>query len=278
MTLAIDTTTPITLSAGQWLTESLQTTALDQSVTIVNKTAGPVYYATGAAAPASLEQADGSIPPGTSLAGIITYDKLHLYSGVGGAVLVTAEDESLNYGPLPDALLTGTRNGARRLRVDTGQTGFFEGREFRSFWEFNIPAGETRVIRFLSAVDFVLFDQALFVDAGSIRLTANIGATSAGAYDVTLPIIGKNRLTKRPRPYYASQVTIQTGATAAMAGGTVLDVDRVVAAQASSGQQSVGSSDKDERGLPAGTYHLAFQNFGNGPATGVYKLFWEERP
>lgn len=276
MTLAIGITNTITLSAGQWLTESLLTTARDQSVTIVNKGASPVYYATGAAAPGSLEQAEGSIPPGTALAGIVAYDKLHLYGA--GIALVTAEDESLNYGPFPHALLTGTRNGTRRLRVDAAQTGFWEGREFRSFWEFSIPSGATQTLRFSSPVNFVLFEQALLVDSGSIRLAVRSGSTSTGAYDTSVPIIGKNRMTSRPKPYYANQATFMTGATASFSGGDVVDVARLVASQATSGQQSVGGSDKDERGLPAGAYHLSFTNFGNSTATGLYKLFWEERP
>ena len=34
----------------------------------------------------------------------------------------------------------------------------------------------------------------------------------------------------------------------------------------------------DERGLPAGTYYIRLAALGNGATTGVYSLYWEERP
>ena len=88
-------------------------------------------------------------------------------------------------------------------------------------------------------------------------------------------------MSTRPKPYYSSQATLKTNNTnggAGFSGGTLVDVDRLKAAQATSGKQTVGGTDSDERGLPAGTYHLQFSNPGSSAAIGVYKLFWEERP
>ena len=78
----------------------------------------------------------------------------------------------------PDDLLTGTKEGFRRIRVDQAQTGFFEGREFRTFAELDIPSGQSLVLRFTSLVDFILFAQNLSVDQGAIRLSAITGGTS----------------------------------------------------------------------------------------------------
>ena len=39
----------------------------------------------------------------------------------------------------PSDLLTSEREKYRRVRVDVGQTGFFDGREFRTFKEISIP-------------------------------------------------------------------------------------------------------------------------------------------
>lgn len=178
----------------------------------------------------------------------------------------------------PDDLLTGTKEGFRRLRVDQAQTGFFEGREFRAFAELDIPSGQSLVLRFTSLVDFILFAQNLSVDQGAIRLSAITGGTSSGTW-TALPVIGKNRMSSRRKyagGYYQSQVTIESGGT--VTGGTVVEVVRVVAANSTAQRSTVGGGVADERGLPAGVYHLKLESIGNGAAKGVYSLFWEERP
>lgn len=177
---------------------------------------------------------------------------------------------------LPPDIYTSTTEGFRRLRVDTGQTGFFEGREFRTFWEVNLPAGSSRYFKFTSPVDFILTEQSLALDSGSARFTAITGAIDSGTYNVPLPIIGKNRMASRKAPYYNPQVTILTGGSAT--GGTIVELFRVVAANATAQQQTVLGANSTERGLPAGTYHLRIENIGSGAATGVYTLIWEERP
>lgn len=176
----------------------------------------------------------------------------------------------------PSDLLTAEREGFRRVRVDVAQTGFFEGREFRSFYEFNIPQGQTVTLRFSSPVDFILFRQSLSVDAGGIRLVAYANATAGGVFSIALPIIGKNRMASRATPYYTVQATIRTGGFTV--GGNIVEVVRVVSANATAQAATVGGQFADERGLPAGDYFIDLQNTSNSAATGVYSLFWEERP
>lgn len=177
---------------------------------------------------------------------------------------------------LPADVYTSDTEGYRRLRVDTGQTGFFEGREFRTFYEFNIPSANSVYIRVTSPVDFILFEQSLTVDAGSVRFTALIDATPAGTFSNNLPVIGKNRMASRKQPFYNAQLTLTSGGTAS--GGTVVELFRVVAANATAQQQTVLGASSTERGLPAGTYYLRLENIGNAAATGVYTIIWEERP
>lgn len=184
---------------------------------------------------------------------------------------------------LPADLYTSEEQGFRRIRVDTAQTSFFEGREFRSFFEFNIPAGNVRIFKFTSAVDFILFEQSLVVDSGDVRFQAILNPTEVATFNTAVPTFGKNRMDSRPQPYYTSQVTINTTATtvalnSGVTGGTVAETIRVVASNATAQQQTVSAGAQSERGLPAGTYYLRLHNFGNGAATGVYNLFWEERP
>lgn len=184
---------------------------------------------------------------------------------------------------LPHDLYTSNAEGFRRIRVDTGQTGFFTGREFRTFFEFSIPAGQVQVLKFVSLVDFILFEQSLSVDAGGIRFQALTGATEVVTFNTPLPVIGKNRMAQRQSPYYTPVNTVTTHATpvalgGAVTGGTVVENFRVVAANATAQQTTVSGGAQSERGLPAGTFYLRLHNFGTGTATGVYSLFWEERP
>lgn len=182
-----------------------------------------------------------------------------------------------NFDPVrwPLDLFTSDNTGTRRMRVDIAQTGFFEGREFRSFYEFSIPSGQSVVLKFTSPVDFILFQQNLDVDASSVKFTAEIGGTEGGSFATPLPVIGKNRMASRPAPHYAPKVAITTGGT--YTGGTVVEVVRVVSSGATAQQATVGAQISDERGLPAGSYYLRLTNIGNGTATGVYSLIWEER-
>lgn len=175
----------------------------------------------------------------------------------------------------PD-LYTSEREGFRRLRVDTGQTGFFEGREFRTFFELNIATSTSVYIQVTSPIDFIIFEQSLTLDSGSVRFTALTGATPGGTYSTSLPVVGKNRMTTRKAPFYSPQITLATGGTAT--GGTIVELFRVTAANATAQQQTVLGAASTERGLPAGTYYLRLENIGNSAATGVYSLIWEERP
>lgn len=163
-----------------------------------------------------------------------------------------------------------------RLRVDVAETSFFEGREFRSFLEFNIAAGQTQVVRFTATKDFILHEQTLSIESGVLRMAAIAGdGTPGGTFNVALPIIGKNRMSERPLPYYEATTTIATGGT--HTGGTEVEVVRLLTANATAQQSTVGGSVASERGLPAGIYYIRLQNVGSGAVVGVYSLFWEER-
>ena len=110
-------------------------------------------------------------------------------------------------------LSTAPNEPTARLRVDQAQTGFFEGREFRTFAEFDIPSGQSRVLRFASPVDFILFAQNLSIDQGAIRLSAITDGVSGGTW-TALPVIGKNRMTSRrlyEGGYYQSKATLEIG-------------------------------------------------------------------
>jgi len=196
----------------------------------------------------------------------------------GSIVVQAAAGASAEYSvvSLPQAMYTSTKEGYSRIRVDSAQTSFFEGREFRSFYELNIPQGQSVTLQVVSPINFILFEQALTLDAGAVRLTAYTGATPAGTFGNVVPVIGKNRMPTRPLPNYTAQISITSGGS--VTGGTKVEVVRVVAASATSQHATVGNTISSERGLPAGTYHLVLENLSNGAATGVYTIWWEERP
>lgn len=160
-----------------------------------------------------------------------------------------------------------------RLRVDAGQTGFFEGREFRSFLEFNIAPGASVWGKFVSPCDFILWQQRLSVDASTIRYRAFSPGTEGGVF-TAVPCFGKNRMAERREPFYVQRVALSSGGT--HTGGTQLDVSRV--SGGTGGNAHTALMGEGERGLPAGTYYIQLENVGAQAATGVYDLWWEERP
>lgn len=177
-------------------------------------------------------------------------------------------------------------SGFDRQRVDVGQTGFFEGREFRSYFEFSADAGTslavgaTRYFRFTCPVDFILQGQTVEVDKGGVRLRAFINATGSGVW-TTVPIVAKNRSPARRQfktGYYVGQATFDTGGS--FTGGTEVDVLRARTASQTVAAANVGASQDDVRYLPAGTYYLIMQPLVgvNDTSEGIYSLSWEERP
>lgn len=183
---------------------------------------------------------------------------------------------------LPNDVWTSSREGFRRLQVDPGQTSFEEGREFRTFYEFSIPTGQSIIIRALANVDTILSDVSLSVDAGGIRLRTIVGLTTGASFTDVLPVITKNTMSTRPTPFYVPVNTIdRTNAITSaglFTGGIDIDRVRVVTANSSAQQSSVGSRAFDQRGVSVGTYYWVVENISNGTSTGVFSGWWEERP
>lgn len=177
----------------------------------------------------------------------------------------------------PFILLTDGGTGPnQRLRVDVGQTSFFAGKEARIFREFSIGAGATLVLKFVVPINVILTKQGVELDSGSIRITNSVGGTPGGTFSETLTVFNKNNMSERPLPLYVPQVVVTAGGT--ITGATALDIHRVVAATATAQQSTVGNVVGDERGIAANTYHVSYENFGSGSATGTLFFIWEERP
>lgn len=172
---------------------------------------------------------------------------------------------------IPATIITGSGADPKpRLKVDPGQTSFFEGREFRTFYELDMANAEVRVFKIVVPVNTILTFSHLGLDAGAIRQVISVGGTEGGSFSTALPVIAKNRMTGTP--VYASQNTLVTGGTVTV--GTTIDVVRLTAGN---GQPpSVGVTQEDARGILPGTYYYSLT--ATGATTGTLKLNWEERP
>ena len=189
----------------------------------------------------------------------------------------------LNGGSAPD-LMTSNQSGFRRYRVDVGQTGFFEGREFRMVRKVSVESGTPLVFRFTSAVDFILSEQTLNCSAGDLEFFAwrSTQGTAGGTF-TALPVapIGKNIGSTR-RLYdglpYDSQVGLATGGTFTPTDvEAYVDYDRAKTANNTAQRASVQGGNDSARYLAAGTYYLILESL-NGTSVGRFALAWEERP
>ena len=171
-----------------------------------------------------------------------------------------------------------------RLRVDEGQIGFWAGKFFRAYVEAVIPtAGPAVSFRFISPIDFILWSQSLVLTQGALRLEV---FTDPGGTPITpsgtwtnIPIIGVNRMSTRPQPFYPSQITIQTGGS--FTGGTAVDL-MMVRTASQNGQSSNVGGISTERGLPATTFYGRLSTLTGGlavndAAQALYSIVWEER-
>lgn len=175
-----------------------------------------------------------------------------------------------------DLLTDGGDGPNRRLRVDVGQTGFFAGREFRTFKELNIAIGGTYVIRAVVPIDVILFSINLSLDSGHARMSTLVGGTAGGTFSETLPIFGRNNMSERPTPFYTPVAVLTAGGT--HTGGTTLDILRVKVSNDTAKGTSVGGGLSDERGIAANTYYFKIENLDLGNAVaGVLSAWWEER-
>lgn len=181
---------------------------------------------------------------------------------------------------MPKPLLTDKAGPSQRLRVDPGQTGFFAGRMFRTYLELLIPvAGPAVCARFTSPIDFILWSQVLTLSQGALRCEVFAGAVTPSGVWTPGPVIGVNRMVERPQPYYAPQVTVESGGQ--FTGGTPVDL-LMLRTASQNGQSSNVGEGQTERGLPPGTYYVRFSTLTGGlavndAAQGTYAVEWEER-
>lgn len=160
-----------------------------------------------------------------------------------------------------------------RLRVDIAQTGFFAGREFRTFKEFAVAETSIYVVKIVVPVNTILHEFVVQAEAGALRLETVVAGVEGGVFAEVLPAISTNTMTEKPQPPYVAGVVMTAGG--ALTDGTVIDVSRLKTADVSNFAATTGGEGGDERGVVAGTYYWRFTL---AAFVGVIKARWEERP
>ena len=166
---------------------------------------------------------------------------------------------------------------APRLKVDVGQTGFFAGREFRTFQRIDIAAGSQYVIKAVVDSDIILLALDVTITSGNLELETRVGGTEGGVFGGDVPIFRANNTSTSATP--AGTVTLSAGGT--HTGGTVLDLLLDKTDANANRTQTVGAAQGGERGIGAGTYYFAFNALlgaGVDAVSGVFKARWQIQP
>lgn len=168
------------------------------------------------------------------------------------------------------SLVTSPDKETSRLRVDQGQTGFWEGREFR----FDLEIAGNVVVKFSSPVDFILQSQSLESREGLATFTAYRAADGvpSGSF-VGDNIANSPNNAMSDAPAYTQQTVITAGGSFVPSEGAIArELIKVKAATATAQKQTVGGAAVTERGLPAGDYYLMLTG-----TDASYRLVYEER-
>lgn len=173
----------------------------------------------------------------------------------------------------PAKLMTDGDGAYARLRVDTGQTGFFAGREARTFYEFSIATGAVQVIKVISPTNTILQNFSVELDIAALKVQLIAGGTESGTFGTPLPILKTNNMTTQSG--YMPQVTMAVGGT--HTGGTVVDVFNMIAGDKLQKSTAVTASEEQPLAFAAGTYYIRLTNTDGATATGIFRARWEER-
>lgn len=246
------------------------------SLIVTNNCSTPAFLVQATLPPLALSD-QYPLLPGQTILVHATSDPVWVRGGTGPFIVqkVTETITPFTGVDLPHDIYTAPNELYRRIKVDPGQTSFHDGREGRTVYEFSVASGTSLYIQANVNINTILYDVSTVVDAGGIRLTTYAGASPVGTYNTVVPVFPKNTTTLRSLPYYTPVNTVRTGGTG-ITGGTAIDIVRVVAANASSQQTSVGSKQFDQRGVGVGTYYWRLENISNATSTGVFSSWWAE--
>lgn len=161
-----------------------------------------------------------------------------------------------------------------RLQVEMGETSFFAGREAFTFYEFNIPTGQSRVIKVVAPVNTMVQLFTIELDLAALRLELVVGGTEGGTFSTNIPVFRTNNMTTASA--YTPQITMATGGT--HTGGTVVDIITAIAGDKTQKSTPATASEDSPVGFAPGTYYIRLINTDGATASGIFRARWEERP
>jgi hypothetical protein len=174
----------------------------------------------------------------------------------------------------PKVLMTDGDGEWARLRVDQGNTAFFAGREFRTFYEFSIASGASQVIKVVSNVDTILQTFGAELDLAELRIELLVGGTEGGNFNTALPIFKTNTMTTASA--YTTNITMNRGGT--HTGGTLVDLLTLISGANANKAISTSATEDLPQGFSAGTFYIKLTNTDGATAKGIFRARWEERP
>lgn len=187
---------------------------------------------------------------------------------------------------LDDKLITdgGIAGNNPRVRVDAGQTGFFDRRMWELAYEFasaNPIAATPLVFRLIIPTNFIIHAHGLTLDQGGLTLRTYAAAqgVAGGTFDTPFDPVSANSMSESAPYTFQSQIA-SGGTFTPNVGQRPLTPIRVRTANATAQQSSVGGESVSEKGRSAGTYYAVLSRMTgvSGDCTGVYTLVVEERP
>lgn len=208
-----------------------------------------------------------------------------------GASRVVLIDEAAQAFPtvmavtFPPELLTDAGGSHPRLRTDNDQTSFWQGLQYRTFYKFNVPAGQSVFLQVVAAVNTVVLSIVVDVQEGKMELNtyANNPDTPGTPIQITspfsttsIPIFRNNGMTGTP--VIPNQDKIYPNGAINVATALNTDCVPVETTSSSAQRSSIGRSQFEQRGVSPATRYWEIKNTGNSNARGVFYCFWEERP
>ena len=189
-----------------------------------------------------------------------------------GPFFVTADGQA--HQGLEPRYLTDDNGPYARLRVDVGQTGFFAGREFRTFREFSIPIDGSIAIKAIAPLDVILQEFGVELTLGEVRVELVTGGTETTPFTSPLPVFPTNGMSTASG--YVAQVSMVNGGT--HTGGTVYDLFDIVSGSNVNKAVVQRVSEQQPFGFAAGSYYVRIINTNGSVANGIFRARWEERP
>jgi hypothetical protein len=183
---------------------------------------------------------------------------------------------------------TSGKQGFRRLQIEEGQTGFFEGRCFRSLVKIRLSRGGIVSYKFSCIEAFILEQLRFAISSGNyeVHIWSSDNVEEKVISSTPVPIFNKNLSDERrtdyagPGGFYESKATITTGGTITVIDPTQFrDYVEMASPGLTCQKVTAEAGTSTYRYLPAGaTFFLEIVNIGKKSCRGVVDIQWEERP